>query len=189
VSEQRRPSFDVAFVCTGNRFRSPLAAALLSAATAGLSVNTSSVGVLELGPAPALPEAVGLARTFDVDLAAHRARCLADVDLEQFDLVLAFERMHVRAAVVDAGASIDRTFTLPELVALLEALPEPAAQSDPLERARSRLGQAHASRPPQFRTGRTPEIADPLGRAPHEQRKTAEEVHALIRRLTQLLFD
>ena len=188
MSEQRR-TFAVAFVCTGNRFRSPLAAALFSAATEALPVRVSSVGTLELGPVPALPEAVELARTLQVDLASHRASCLGRVDLEPFDLVLGFERMHVREAVVDGAARIERTFTLPELVGLLEALPASASPPDPLERAAERIARAHASRPPQSWTAAIPEIGDPLARPAREQQKTAEQVDALVRRVVQLLFD
>jgi protein-tyrosine phosphatase len=180
--------FEVAFLCTGNRFRSPLAAALLSAETGDLSVEASSLGVLELGPVPALPEAIEVAETLGVDVTAHRARDLAQLDLEPFDLVLGFERMHVRAAVVDGGARIERTFTLPELVALLESVPDPASGPDPLQRAQQRLAQAHEQRPPGFRTAAVPEIADPLGRAAREQRRIARELQELVGRLPRLLF-
>jgi protein-tyrosine phosphatase len=177
----------VAFICTGNRFRSPLAAAAFSAG-AGAPVSATSAGVLELGPVPALPEAVELARSFDLDLSSHRARALSELDLASFDLVLGFERNHVEAAVVDAGARIERTFTLPELVLLLEALPSLEAESDPVARVRSRVARAHAARQPHPRAARVPEVVDPLGRQRREQRKVAEQVSELVRRLTQLLF-
>jgi len=176
----------VAFICTGNRFRSPLAAAALSA-EAGAPVSATSAGVLELGPVPALPEAVEIARSFGLDLGSHRARALSELDLASFDLVLGFERNHVAAAVVDAGARIERTFTLPELVLLLEALPPRETESDPVARARSRVARAHAARQP--RAARVPEVVDPLGRQRREQRKVAEQVSELVRRLTRLLFD
>jgi protein-tyrosine phosphatase len=180
--------FDVAFVCTGNRFRSPLAAALLTAATSA-PVRVRSVGVLELGPVPALREAVELAETLDVDLADHRAVGLSDIDLEPLDLVLGFERMHVRTAVVDAAAAIEQTFTLPELVRLLEALPEAASRPDAVEQARARVKQAHESRPPGFRTAAVEEVPDPLGRPSREQQRVAKAVDDLVRRLARLLFD
>jgi protein-tyrosine phosphatase len=186
VADQAKLS--VAFICTGNRFRSPLAAAAFSAA-AGDLVSATSAGVLELGPVPALPEAVELARSFDLDLGSHRAKALSELDLASFDLVLGFERNHVEAAVVDAGARIERTFTLPELVLLLEALPPHEAESDPVGRARSRVARAHAARQPHPRATRVPEVVDPLGRQRREQRKVGEQVSELVRRLTQLLFD
>jgi low molecular weight protein-tyrosine phosphatase len=181
--------FDVVFVCTGNRFRSPLAAAALGAARAEPRIRASSVGILELGPVPALPEALELARTFELDLSSHRARAISELDLAPLDLVLGFERSHVHAAVVDAAAAVERTFTLPELVLLLESLPELASADERIASARARVNQAHEARPPNFRTAPVPEIVDPLGRSPRKQLEVAEEVRHLVERLAQLLFD
>ena len=180
--------YEVAFVCTGNRFRSPLAAAAF-ATRVEVPVQTVSAGLLDLGPVPALPEAVELAQSIGLDLTSHRARDLSTVDLEPFDLVLGFERSHVQAAVVDASAHIERTFTLPELVRLLGEIPEHAPQSAPIARARERVGEAHAARAPSFRTSDMPEVADPLGRSRREQRAIGEEVRRLTDQLAQLLFD
>jgi protein-tyrosine phosphatase len=181
--------FDVAFVCTGNRFRSPLAAALLSARTDGLPVRTSSVGILDLGSTTVLPEADRLGRSFGVVLSEHRTRSLNDVNLEPLDLVLAFEWTHVHAAIVDGRARIEQTFTLPELVGLLERLPRaPGAQSVPVVEARARVEAAHSLRPPGFRRTRSPEIPDPLGRSPSAQRRIGEEVRVLVDRLSRMLF-
>jgi protein-tyrosine phosphatase len=180
--------YEVAFVCTGNRFRSPLAAAVF-ASRVEVPVQTVSAGLLRVGPMPALPEAVELARSFGLDLSSHRARDLSVVDLEPFDLVLGFERSHVQAAVVDASARIERTFTLPELVPLLEEVPERTSQAAPLARARERVAEAHAARAPSFRTSVMPEVADPLGHSRREQQAIAEEVRRLSGRLAQLLFD
>lgn len=180
---------DVAFVCTGNRFRSPLAAALLAARTADLPVRTSSVGVLDLGSATVLPEAVRLACSFGVDLSGHRTRCLNDVNLEPFDLILAFEWTHVHAAIVDGRARIERTFTLPELVGLLPGIATGSkAPSVPVERARGLIEAAHSLRPPGFRSSRMPEIPDPLGRPSTAQRRIAEEVRGLVNELAAMLF-
>ena len=134
------------------------------------------------------PEAVDLAETFGIDLAGHRARDLAQLNLESFDLVLGFERMHVRAAVVDGFAPIERTFTLPELVELLESIPEPSSRHDPVEQARNRIAQAHGLRSPDFRSSAVAEIADPLGRTAREQRRTAHELQELVGRLALALF-
>ena len=183
------PEFDVVFICTGNRFRSPLAAAALGAARAEPRIRASSVGILELGPVPALPEAVELARSFELDLSGHRARGISELDLAPLDLVLGFERTHVHAAVVDAAAAVERTFTLPELVRLLESLSELASADGRAASARARVRQAHEARPPNFRAAAAPEIVDPLGRSQRKQREVAEEVRRLVERLAQLLFD
>jgi protein-tyrosine-phosphatase len=177
-------TFDVAFICTGNRFRSPLAAGLLAAQAGELPVRASSLGLLDLGSVGALREAVGVARSFGVDLSGHRTRCLAEVDLEPFDLILGFEWTHVQSAIVDGHASIERTFTLPELVGLLGEL-----ESDDHFEPHERVQLAHAERPAGFMTKRPPEIPDPLGKPPAVQRQIAEEVRELVAELSRLLFN
>jgi protein-tyrosine phosphatase len=180
--------FDVAFVCTGNRFRSPLAAALLSAETDGLPLRTSSFGIVDLRSSTALPEALDVAESFGLDLSEHRTRCVTDADLEHVDLVLGFERTHVHSATVDGHAPIEHTFTLPELVELLQEVRQPLQASAAVERARGRIEAAHALRPPGFRSRRVPEIGDPLGRSASAQRRIAEEVRDLVSRLGAMLF-
>ena len=179
----------VAFVCTGNRFRSPLAAALLAREADGLPVRIVSLGTLDLGRKPALPEAVAIAEELGLDLSGHASRNLASVELESFDLVLGFERKHVMASVVEARARLERTFTLPELVGLLRRLPGPPLPTDPVERALVRIRQAQAVRPPGFRNGPMPELGDPLGRTLQAQRQTGAELSELVSRLAAGLFD
>jgi protein-tyrosine phosphatase len=179
---------DVAFICTGNRFRSPLAAALLAAQTDGSSVRASSAGILDLRATPALPEAVELGKRYGVDLSDHRTRCISTLNLAPFDLVLGFERTHVHAATVEGGASIERTFTLPELVALLRAVEDPTSRPVAAEQARERVKQANVQRPPGFRLKPIPELVDPIGRPPAVQRRIAEELRELIIALCALLF-
>ena len=112
--------FDVVFICTGNRFRSAIGEGLMRRLTEGLPVRTTSAGTLDLGPVGALPEALELGPSLDLDLNEHRARCVSNVDLSDADLVLGFEYHHLAAAVTEGGARRERAFTLPELVTLLE---------------------------------------------------------------------
>jgi protein-tyrosine-phosphatase len=154
---------------------------LFAAETEGLPVEVSSLGTLDLGPVPALPEAVTLAEELGLDLSGHRARQLGD--LRDHDLVLGFERAHVMAGVVDAGAAVERTFTLPELVELLHGLSAPPAD------ARGRIAGAHAARPPDFRNRALPEIQDPLGLPAPEQRAVARAVDEHVSKLAAALFD
>ncbi len=182
VSELR-----IAFVCTGNRFRSPIAAALLVRETRNLPVRIASLGTLDLGRERALPEAVAIADSMGLDIVGHRARSLGRVDLDGFHLVLGFERKHVMASVVEADALIEHTFTLPELVELLAQLPDTPQASEPVQRAVARIHQAHANRPPDFRDS-FPEVADPLGMTVPAQRETAREIEVLVGELSALLF-
>lgn len=148
-------------------------------------MRAESLGLLELGAVPALPEAVELATRFGLDLSAHRARELSQADLAHCDLVLGFEQIHVSAAVVDGRAPIGQTFTLPELVALLEKVP---AAGEGIEAARTRIEEADASRRSGPRRRSVEEIPDPLGRPPAVQRRIAEEIRLLISELAARLF-
>jgi protein-tyrosine-phosphatase len=151
-------------------------------------VAVVSLGTLELGPVPALPEAMKIAESYGLDLSGHRARDVGGVDLEECDLVLGFEQMHVAAAVVDGGAKLNRTFTLPELLDLLDEIPEPPRQAEAMNRARARIQHAHAARPRDHKANAVPEIADPLGKTPAAQRRIAEELRALVTDLSRRLF-
>jgi protein-tyrosine phosphatase len=179
-------AFKLVVLCTGNRFRSPLAEILLRELTEGLPVDVSSAGTLSLGPVPALPEAIELATTFELDLRAHRCRHFTEAGLAEADLVLGFERMHVATAVVDGGAQPERTFTLPELVELLREV-DPRSD-DHVQRARESIGLAHDARSGQPPLLDRNELADPYGRSPKVYRETAERVVALCEELAARLF-
>ena len=135
-----RRAFEVVFVCSGNRFRSPLAEASLSQLTRGIPVRVTSVGTLDLGPKPVLSEALTLGRSLGLDLSEHRARALSGGSLEEADLVIGFERAHVSMAVVEAGARPERTFTMPELVELREELVDAHRHRLNVPRSRSLAG-------------------------------------------------
>jgi len=178
--------FRIVVVCTGNRFRSPLAEHILRRETVGLPVSVRSVGVLDLGGIEALPEALEAAEELGLDLSAHRTCVLAPEPLEGADLVVGFERAHVARAVVAGGAPLERTFTLPELVGMLP--PEaPAGEKDPVARARALVASVAVGRIDP-RTASVPELADPLGHSPSFFRRTAEQVDELTRRLVTQLF-
>lgn len=185
MSDER---FRVVFVCTGNRFRSPLAAALLRHAAGDALVEVSSVGTLELDRVGSLPEAAEAAMRFGVDLSGHRTRSLATTSLRDADLVVGFERAHVVAAVVDGGAARDRTFTLPELTELLGRILAPSSD-EPVARAREAVRRAACARPEDDRNLMSvSELADPLGRSRHEQAEIADRVRELVEYLRTGLF-
>jgi protein-tyrosine phosphatase len=179
--------YEIAVVCTGNRFRSPLVEALLRRATEGLPVRIRSFGTLDLGAAPALPEALAAATRLGLDLSSHRTSTLGHAPLAEADLVLGFERAHVVRAVVDAGAPAERTFTLPELVERLEAVDEPVDE-DPIARARTLVAAAHSARPLAKGLPRVTELADPLGRGDRVFRETEAKLAEQTRRLAERLF-
>jgi low molecular weight protein-tyrosine phosphatase len=178
----------VVFVCTGNRFRSPLAAALFREATSELPVDVRSMGTLETGRQPAFEEALEHGRRFGLDLSDHQSLAVARGALASADLVVGFEHTHLAVSVVEGGARRDRTFTLPELVELLELDHEPLTATDTAARARQAVEQADAAR---ALAGRSPghlEIADPVGGPQAVYAATADEIEALVSRLVALLF-
>jgi protein-tyrosine-phosphatase len=181
--------FRAAFVCTGNRFRSPLAAALFrrEAEQLGVSVDVQSFGLLELAGSPALGEALELGNGFGVELTSHRSRALRRGALEDSDLVVGFERVHVAAAVVDAGARREVTYTLPELVSLLarvrQSPSEPAATG-----ARELVLAASSQRADTEAFTDVPELADPAGQPYRRQEELAVRVADLTQALARRLF-
>jgi len=180
-------TFEVVFVCTGNRFRSPIAAATFEAVSAGVPVRVHSLGTLDLNAAPALAEALRLCSSYGLDLSAHRSRCLDGVRLDGADLIVGFEPKHVARAVVEADARRERSFLLGELVEGLEAVTIPD-EPDPVSRARfavalvnERRQRGEAGEPP-------PPIADPYGGTQHDYEQAATRVHDLTGRVATALL-
>lgn len=181
------PVFRLVVLCTGNRFRSPLAEILLRELTSDQSVDVSSCGTLELGPVPALAEALEAATGFGLDLSSHRGRSIREADLGTADLVLGFERHHVATAVVDGGAPPERTFTLPELISLLRDI-DVQTSLDPVARARDAVARAHAARSGQSNFIDLSEVADPFGASRKVYRDTASRIDVLCGELAARLF-
>jgi protein-tyrosine-phosphatase len=179
--------FEVAFVCTGNRFRSVLAAAEFRSATDGLPVHVGSYGTLELGRAGPLPEAVREGRVLGLDISAHRARSLRTAQLGDAGLVVGFELQHVVAALDVAGAQIERTFLLTELIDLL-TVEYDASDIDPIARATEIVALAHARRRDPKRPRSIREIADPIEMADNDQRVIARTVYDGAQTLARELF-
>jgi protein-tyrosine phosphatase len=177
--------FDVVVICSGNRFRSPIAEAVFRRAAEGRPVRIRSFGTMDLPAGHALSEALELAPTYGLDLMPHRSRPLAGEDLSDADLVIGFELMHVSTAVVGAGAQRERTFLITELGTALDQI-APQSEDDVVERARVVVRQADEAR--NAATDRPQEIADPIGGPAAGYRTTADEVYRLTMRIAERLF-
>jgi len=186
VPEDEPALFQLVVVCTGNRFRSPLAAAVVEQLVTELPVHVSSLGTLDLHGAPPLRAAVKQAGRMGLDLSAHRARTLVGADLRAADLIVGFERAHIGAAVLEAEAPRERSFLLTELVELLEELP-PVFDADPLQRARNAVARADALRR-ENPAAWYEEIPDPLGGSSRLARDVANEVQRLSLALLRGIF-
>lgn len=129
----------VLFVCTANRFRSPLAAAFLQKAltlsAAAEKWNVDSAGTWTVPGLPVLPEVSLIARKYDLDLARHRSKPVTGTLLAAQDLVLvmatghrealqhefptAAGRIHLLSQVVE-----ERTYDIPDLTGSPESIAE-----------------------------------------------------------------
>jgi protein-tyrosine phosphatase len=173
----------IVFVCTGNRFRSPLAAAYARRLLAGSNVGISSCGTATVAGRAlgALPEAIEVGASSAIDLSGHRTRWVGDAALADADLVIGFERSHVASAVLEGGASRAKTFVLGELVRILRELEVTHPQ-----RVRDLVALADATR--DAAAPGLPELRDPFGRSRGVYERTAVEVWKLTFELIALLF-
>jgi protein-tyrosine-phosphatase len=156
----------VLLVCTGNICRSPMAEGLLRSALERRlgdgAPRVVSAGTIAREGAPAMPEAVEAAAELGVDISGHSARRLRHEHVREAMLIVGMAAEHredVVALVPDAEA---RTFTLKELVRLLEG-------SDP------RPGED--------------DVMDPLGLSLQVYRAVASELGDLCERLAGGLYD
>lgn len=178
--------FKIAFVCTGNRFRSVLASAAFSAAAGDVPLTVESYGTLDVGPLAPLPGALRGAAAHGLDVSANQARSLTGADLHDADVIVGFELEHLVAAMETAGAPLERSFSLPELIGLLERA-QPESLDDPIRAARSRVARAHELRRSDARRT-VSEIADPIAMSEADQETIARRVCKDSRALAERLF-
>jgi protein-tyrosine-phosphatase len=185
IDPHARSTFEVAFVCTGNRARSALSEALYGRHALGFDTCARSFGTLDVGNAPALEQAVDAGRKLGVDLGAHVAVALSHGVLAEADLVLGFEPHHVAAAVIDGAAVPGRTFLLREFVELIESV---SGADGTTQHARSEVTTAHERRAKSSSTATRFVIPDPAGRSAGVMLATATEIDDLVRRIVRGLF-
>jgi protein-tyrosine-phosphatase len=178
-------TFEVAFVCTGNRARSALSEALYRRYARGFDTSARSFGTLDVAGASALEQAVDAGARLGVDLRAHTAVTLARGVLAEADLVLGFEPHHVAAAVIDGEAPPGRVFLLREFVELTNR--PPRGDGSP-EHARSEVAAAHGRRAKLGNDAARFVIEDPAGRPSSVMYAAAAEMDELVRRTVRVLF-
>jgi protein-tyrosine phosphatase len=179
-------------VCTGNICRSPIAEGFLRQALEGRridGVKVESAGVSGLDGSPAVHEAVSALAERGVDISSHLARTLTRPMAESADLVLAMASDHRDAMARLAPAAADRTFTLRELVYLIDRQEGRPTGGDPGQQVAAVASDAAAMR----RAGAAldlvdEDIQDPLGLGSDVFRAVAWQLETLVRRLVDGLF-
>jgi protein-tyrosine phosphatase len=180
----------IVLVCTGNVCRSPMAEGFLRAELErrfGPDAPTvASCGTAGWEGSGATPEAVTAARERDVDIGSHVARRLAEPHVSDAQLVVGMAGEHRDAVVRRARHAAAKTFSLKEVIRLLEALP--LASADPSSLA-GRVSQADDLRRSGFQGNPFDEdVVDPLGFPLDTYRAVAWELDDLCGRLATGLF-
>jgi protein-tyrosine phosphatase len=182
---------DIVVVCTGNICRSPIAEGALRAVLrerfGDEAPTVASMGTAGWAGSRADPFSVSAAAERGVDIGAHRARRTDATELRAAQLVVAMAGEH-REELVDVDpALIDTTFTLKEIVRLLEALPPQAGEPADLLHRRVRAA-AELRRNGFAGNAMDEDVIDPLGMPAEAFRAVAWELGEWSARLADGLF-
>lgn len=109
----------ILFICTANRYRSPIAAACFQAELMKrgqeMSWSVGSAGTWAIDGYPAMPDAVLEARQLGLDIREHRSRLITADMLQESDLVVVMERGHKEALQVEFKAYRHKVVLLSEI--------------------------------------------------------------------------
>jgi len=110
-------TLQVLLVCSANVCRSPMAAAMLGAASErmglDLDIHTAGIALHELAVDPM---AVQTMAARGLDISEHVPRLVEGADVADADLILTMTREHLRHIATEFPGSFTRTFTLKEAV-------------------------------------------------------------------------
>jgi protein-tyrosine phosphatase len=179
-------------VCTGNVCRSPLAEGslriALGARSSGVPIDVTSAGTMGWTGSSADPYSVQAGAERGIDISSHIARATTREGLRDAALVIGMAPEHVEIVIRLVPAAAGKSFTLKELVRLLEALPAPGP-GEPEEVLMARVSQADVLRRSGFEGDPLDEdIADPLGMPLAAFRAVASEVDEWCARLADGLL-
>jgi protein-tyrosine-phosphatase len=182
----------VLVLCTGNICRSPIAEGFLRQLLKerGIGdVTVHSAGVSGLVGYPADPESVRSAAERDIDISEHRARRVNTDMIETADLVLTMTAKQRASANRLVPSAAGRTFTLKEMVFLLERAQREVAGPATDEPLRAAAARAHSVRQTEPALELLDEdVSDPLGLGPDAFRAVVWEVGDLMERFVDNVF-
>jgi protein-tyrosine-phosphatase len=145
--------------------------------------EVESAGVSGLDGSPATEEAVQALAELDVDISDHRARRLNRRLVSTADVVVGMAGEHRDAIIRIVPSAAPRTFTMKELVRLLESEGDPGEGTPPEELLRARVERAEARRAGVGPPSGDEDVGDPLGLGLEAYRATAWELEELSARV------
>ena len=122
----------ILFVCTGNRCRSPLAAAIFTRClqekgrTQAWQVESAGTWARSGLGADPLTQAAG--EQIGLDISQHRTRSVEEVSLGDYDLIVVMEGGHKEALGVEFPEIASRIHLLTHLAGEIEDVPDPSGQ-------------------------------------------------------------
>jgi protein-tyrosine-phosphatase len=110
----------IVFVCTANRFRSPIAAIAFARKVVKHGddhhISISSAGTWTVNGLPATTDALKQAQKYNLNLSLHKSRLISPEILSQADLVLVMDANHKEGIIHEFPAAADKVFLLSEAV-------------------------------------------------------------------------
>jgi protein-tyrosine-phosphatase len=185
----------ILIVCTGNICRSPMAEGILRqllSERGAADIRVGSAGVAGWQDSPPTGEAIMAMMERGIDISGHLARRLGRQMIESSELIVAMTADHRDAVARVAPGAAERTFTLKELVRLLDRSDldvKNDGSSPSEERLRRAIETAQRVRAEEERPELLDEdVADPLGLGLEAYRAAAWEVGEFSVRLANAVF-
>lgn len=124
----------ILFVCTANRFRSPIAAACFRRELAirkhGADWRVSSAGTWTTEEWPAAPEAIAGAKRLGLDISGHASRVINAGLVQDADLIVVMEHGHKEALQSEFPESACKVYLLTEIATgTAYDVPDPASST------------------------------------------------------------
>lgn len=115
LRQRLRHAKNICFVCYGNICRSPFAE---SYARKNINeIHFFSAGFHQSEQRPSPTDAINAADAYDIDLSAHRSRCLTQAVVRMADIMFVFDRRNLRDMRFNFPEATGRTFLLSDLCA------------------------------------------------------------------------
>jgi protein-tyrosine-phosphatase len=109
----------ILFVCTANRFRSPIAAIAFGRQVVKRGddhhINISSAGTWTVSGLPATPDALKQAQKYNLNLSLHRSRLISQEILSESDLILVMDANHKEGITHEFPVVADKIYLLAEV--------------------------------------------------------------------------